>query len=56
MEKTRPHATPFANHFILSSKQSPTRKFEKEEMQKVPCALTFESLMYVMVCTQTNII
>lgn len=55
MERAKPIATPLASHFCLSSKQSPTTKIEKQEMNKVPYASVVRSLMYAMVCTRTYI-
>ena len=51
MEKAKVVSCPLANHFRLSSKQSPSIDEEKEEMDKVPYALAIGSLMYAIVCT-----
>lgn len=49
-------SSPFAYHFNLSLKQSPTSEKGKEEMQNVPYALVIDSLMYVMACIWPDII
>lgn len=54
MKKVKLVATPFASHFSLSSKQSPT-SVEKGGMHKVPHASVICSLMYAMVCTRVDI-
>ena len=46
MEKAKEVSCPFANHFKLSSKQSPSTNEEKEEMDKVPYASAVGSLKY----------
>ena len=55
MEKAKVVSCPLANHFRLSSKQSPSIDEEKEEMDKVPYASAIGSLMYAMVCTRPDI-
>jgi transposase InsO family protein len=55
MSQVKSASTPLANHFKLSSKQSPTTEKEKEEMSKVPYASAVGSLMYAMVCTRPDI-
>lgn len=55
MEKDKVVNTPFATHFKLSSKQSPSNEAEKLDMQRVPYASTVGSLMYAMVRTRPNI-
>ena len=44
-------ACPYANHYRLSSKQSPSINEEKEEMDKVAYVSTIASLIFVIVCT-----
>lgn len=51
--KAKPLSSPLG-HLNLSSKQSPTNKKEKEEIQNVPYALVIGSLMYVMVYTRLD--
>ena len=48
-------STPLAGHFKLSTKQSPTSKKEKAEMNNVPYSSTIGSLMYAMICTKSDI-
>ena len=55
MSKTKPVRTPLANHFNLSSMQCPKSDKKKNEMKSVPYASTIGSLIYVMVCTRTDI-
>lgn len=55
MSKAKPVGTPLANHFKLSSKQSPASEKEKIEMKNVPYASAVGSLMYAMVCTRPDI-
>ena len=45
-KKAKEVSCPFANHFKLSSKQSPATNVEKEEMDKVPYASAVGSLKY----------
>jgi len=44
-----------ANHFKLFKEQSPTIDAEKEYMVEVPYASAIGNLMYVMVCTRSDI-
>jgi hypothetical protein len=44
-----------ASHFKLSSKQCPLSDEERNEMKKVPYASAVGRLMYVMVCTRSDI-
>ena len=55
MGSSKPVSTQLAGHFKLSSKQCPTSEKDKEEMKKVPYALSVDSLMYAMVCTRPDI-
>ena len=48
-------STPLGSHFKLSKEQSPKTEEEKDHMSKVPYASTIGSLMYVMVCTRSDI-
>lgn len=55
MDKVKVVNTPLTMHFKLSTKHCPSNDGEKGDMKKVPYALGVGSLMYVMVCTRTNI-
>lgn len=55
MDKVKVVNTPLTMHFKLSTKHCPSSDGEKGDMKKVPYALAVDSLMYVMVCTRTNI-
>ena len=55
MGKAKPVSSPLGSHLKLSSKQSPSREKEKEEMQKVSYVSAMGSLMYVIVCTRPDI-
>ena len=55
MSKAKAVCSPLAGHFKLSSKQCPTSEKEKEEISRVPYSSTVGSLMYVMVCTRSDI-
>ena len=55
MSNAKVVSTPFATHFRLSSKQSPTIDKKKEDMKNVPYASAVRSLMYAMVCTRSDI-
>ena len=55
MGKAKPVSSPLGSHLKLSSKQSPSREKEKEEMQKMSYASAVGSLMYVIVCTRPDI-
>ena len=48
-------SSPLASLIKLSSSQCPTSKEGKEEMKTVPYAAAVGSLMYVMVCTRSDI-
>lgn len=55
MDNAKAVSSPLANHFRLSSKQSPSTEKEKASMQRVPYASAVGSLMYAMVCTRPDI-
>ncbi|CAL1360546.1 unnamed protein product [Linum trigynum] len=55
MDNAKAVSCPFANHFTLTSKQSPSTEKEKAEMDKIPYASAVGSLMYAMVCTRPDI-
>ncbi|XP_011014366.1 PREDICTED: pentatricopeptide repeat-containing protein At1g63080, mitochondrial-like [Populus euphratica] len=55
MSNFKPVCSPLARHFKLSYKQYPSSDEEKDEMKKVLYASAVGSLMYVMVCTRSNI-
>nr|GEU62943.1 retrovirus-related Pol polyprotein from transposon TNT 1-94 [Tanacetum cinerariifolium] len=51
----KPVPTPLAPHFKLSSHECLKSKEDKEDMSRVPYLSAVGSLMYVMVCTRTNL-
>ena len=55
MDKAKPVNCPLAGHFKLSSSQCPTSDEKKNEMQKIPYASVVGSLMYAMICNQSDI-
>ncbi|CAL1361567.1 unnamed protein product [Linum trigynum] len=55
MDNAKAVSCPLANHFTLTSKQSPSTEKEKAEMDKIPYASAVGSLMYAMVCTRPDI-
>ena len=55
MDKAKTVSCPLANHFKLSTMQSPSTDKEKEKMKKIPYASAVGSLMYAMVCTRLDI-
>ncbi|CAL1397307.1 unnamed protein product [Linum trigynum] len=55
MDNAKAVSCPLANHFTLTSKQSPSIEKEKAEMDKIPYASAVGSLMYAMVCTRPDI-
>jgi hypothetical protein len=60
LERFRMHnaklvSTPLANHFKLTKELFPKTQEEIEYMSKVPYSSTVGSLMYVMVCTRSDI-
>lgn len=52
---SKPLCSQRAGYLKLSSKQSPTGKKEKEEMQNMSYTSTVGSLIQAMVCTKSNI-
>lgn len=46
---------PFAQHFKLSSNQSPTNEESRKEMSNIPFTSAVSSLMYSMVCTRPDL-
>ncbi|CAL1390247.1 unnamed protein product [Linum trigynum] len=55
MDNAKAVSCPLANHFTLTSKQSPSTEKEKAEMDKIPYASAVGSLMYAMLCTRPDI-
>ena len=55
MDKAKAVSCPLANHFKLSTMQSPSIDKEKEKIEKIPYASIVRSLMYVIVCTHGQI-
>ena len=55
MVEIKPMSIPLASHFWLSKDQSPSTKQKQVYMAKVSYASIIGSLMYVMVCTRSNI-
>lgn len=55
MESAKIVSTPLAQHFKLSSKQSPTDQDELEDMKTVPYANLVGSLMYGMVSSRSDL-
>ena len=55
MSKAKSVCSPFASHFNLNFEHGPTSEKEKQEMRGVPYASTVGSLMYIMVCTRSDI-
>jgi hypothetical protein len=55
MQNEKPISTPLANHFKLTKELFPKRQEEIEYISKVPYSSTIGSLMYVMVCTRSDI-
>ncbi|GMI96852.1 hypothetical protein HRI_003354500 [Hibiscus trionum] len=56
MDRAKLVNTPFATHFRLSVKHSPSTKKEKEEMHKVYYSSDMGSLKYAMVCTRPDLV
>lgn len=54
-ENAKTVKTPFAQHFRLSSAQSPIDKHELDDMKSVPYASLVGSLMYGMVCSRPDV-
>lgn len=55
MKYSNPVSTPLAGHFMLSKKSCPSIEEEKVEMLIIPYSLIVGSLVYVMMCTCSNI-
>ncbi|KAK8943107.1 hypothetical protein KSP39_PZI009681 [Platanthera zijinensis] len=55
MSTTKSVGTPLGGHFKLGSKQCPSSKKKKDEMQNVLYASAVGSLMYAMVCTRLDL-
>ncbi|RVW28295.1 Retrovirus-related Pol polyprotein from transposon TNT 1-94 [Vitis vinifera] len=55
INEAKPVSTPLGSHFKLSKEQSPKTEEEMDHMSKVPYASAISSLMYVMVCTRSDI-
>ena len=55
MSKAKPICSLLAGHFKLSSQQYPESEADKEDMKKIPYASAVCSIMYVMVCTRSDI-
>ena len=55
MSKVKEVSTPLADHFRLGIKQCLTSEKNKEDMKKVPYVSIVGSLMYVMICTMSDI-
>ncbi|KAL2243462.1 UNVERIFIED_CONTAM: Retrovirus-related Pol polyprotein from transposon TNT 1-94 [Sesamum indicum] len=56
MENSKPVSVPLVVHFQLCRDQSPKNDFEKEKMSKVPYSNVIGSIMFLMVCSQPDII
>lgn len=54
--KCKPVTSPFANHFKLSSEQSPKTDEEFDRISKIPYANTVNSIMYLMICIRPNLL
>ena len=55
MEKAKIVSTPLATHFKLLATLSPKSEHEKKYMKNVPYSSAIGSLMYLMVCTRSDI-
>ena len=55
MKDAKSVSTPLAGHLKLSKKFYRTTYEEKREMENIPYSLAIGSLMYVMVCTRSDI-
>ncbi|KAK1427083.1 hypothetical protein QVD17_15766 [Tagetes erecta] len=55
MQDCKPVKTPLAQHFKLSSRDSPQTEEERYQMRGVPYANLVGSFMYLMVCTRPDI-
>ncbi|KAL4318773.1 hypothetical protein GQ457_18G015240 [Hibiscus cannabinus] len=56
MDRVKAVNTPFATHFRLSVKHSPSTEIEKEEMQEFPYSSIVGSLMYAMGCMRPDLV
>ena len=56
MTKAKVVNVPFAQHFKLSSEQSPIDEGNIEEMKYIPFSSALGSLMYNMVCTRPDLV
>ena len=55
MVNAKPVSTLLASHFNLSVKQSPSTEAELKKMKKISYASAVGCLMYVMVCTRSDL-
>ena len=55
MSIAKPVTTPFASHFRLSAKLSPQTEDDERYMSRVPYANTVDIIMYMIVCTRSDI-
>ena len=55
MAEERPVTTSLIDHFRLSSSQCLNSQEEEDEMSRVPYASAVRSLMYVIVCTRSDL-
>lgn len=55
MDKAKVVSSPLTTNFKLTDRDCPSTKKEIEEMDRVPYASAFGSLMYAMVCTRPDI-
>ena len=55
MDKTKYVCSPLAGHSKLSSKHYPTSEKEKQETKIVPYASAVGSMIYVIICTRSDI-
>jgi len=56
MAEAKSVSIPLARHFKLSSKQCPILPKEEERISRVLYASVVESLMYIMVCTRSDLV
>lgn len=55
VDDAKPKSTPLANHLKLSMEQSPKTAMEHDHIVKVSYFFVVESLIYVVVCTRSDI-